>query len=365
VDFQTREGDIVPDQPPHRFVGVPAHDGHGVVGSGGNPCAFGQGRERRRRQAGPEGNLADRHMAADIIHCPVGGNGTRVEDHHPPGKGLDFLEVVAGDQQGAAIAPVFTEAFPEVFPGFHIQARGGLIQDHKPRPAHQGQGHHQPALLSAGQPAALFVRYRAEPEVSQQFRCGHRIAVVGGHKIHGLADPQRGWHRCGLRCGPEFAPGLRITGIAAEKLHRPGVGGADAAQEVQQRGLPGPVGSEQAKGLSGTDRQTDFGERRFSRVTLGHGMCRCQHTAGKSRAGFPGAGSLLGAGGLFADGTGVQAHAVSRIMFGRCGAGLVKGLMSAAAAPRFAGAPIPRVPVRSAGPEALCGTVRKPVFLPG
>jgi hypothetical protein len=81
----------------------------------------------------------------------VGDERTVGDHHHPGGQGLGLLQVVGGEQHGAAVGHKGPEDLPQPVPGRQVQAAGRLVQDHQLGSPGEGQRHGQAALLAAGE----------------------------------------------------------------------------------------------------------------------------------------------------------------------------------------------------------------------
>ena len=117
---------------------------------------------------------ARRHRL-DLRRGAVGDNLAVPEQDDPVGVGVRLLQVVRGEQHGAAAGGILPDRGPEAAPALHVHPGGRLVQDEQFRVGQQGHGEAQPLLLTAGALAHQPVRDGRDPGPLQHL--GHRPGV--------------------------------------------------------------------------------------------------------------------------------------------------------------------------------------------
>jgi hypothetical protein len=211
----------------------------------------------RQSLGGGDADPADRDHAAYRRGRVVGQHAPTADHDHPLRQGLDLLQVVAGQHDGAAVRVERLDARPQRPSGLDVQAGGRFVEEDDARPADERQRHREPPLLPAGQPTGLPVHQLAEAEPVEQFGAGERIREVGADEVDDLADPQRRRQPGLLRGDAERQPAPGVAGVAAAQLDPPRGGPAQPGEQVDQRRLAGTVRTEQADQLAGADVDAD------------------------------------------------------------------------------------------------------------
>ena len=125
-------------------------------------------------QRGPH-RPARRHRL-DLRRGAVGDDPAVPEQDDPVGVRVGLLQVVRGEQHGAAPVGVLPDRGPEAAPPLHVHPGGRLVQDEQFRVGQQGHGEAQPLLLAAGALAHQAVRDGGDPGPLQHL--GHRPGVA-------------------------------------------------------------------------------------------------------------------------------------------------------------------------------------------
>ena len=100
------------------------------------------------------------------------------EQHDAVGVLVGLLEVVGGEQDGAAALGVLADRLPEAAAALDVHAGGGLVEDQQGGVGEQGHREAQPLLLAAGALADLAVGDRGD-------------AGVGEHLVHRRVSAKR------------------------------------------------------------------------------------------------------------------------------------------------------------------------------
>ncbi len=181
-----------------------------------------------------------------------------VDDRDAVAELLGLLQVVGGEDHGRAL-PVQSPGEPPQAPAqVHVHPGGGLVEDGDGGPVGQGLGDQHPPLHPPGELAHVGIALVLELQRPQQLvqpgaGIGHpEIARLNAdhllHRKEGVVDQLLGHH-------PDAAAGLAVIGdgVMAEHRHPPGVGTHQPGDGVNQGGLAGPVGAEQAEELALAD----------------------------------------------------------------------------------------------------------------
>jgi hypothetical protein len=204
---------------------------------------------------------------------------------------LELAEQVGGDQhRDAELVADLPHQRQHVVAGGRVQAVGRLVQEHQPRVVHECLCELGP-LLHAGRVAAHRpVPLLGQPDVAQHV--GRPLARRGvgqaGHLAH-VHDEVAGRHVGGqavvLRHVADQRPDRGPVGLHVVAEHgRRTAGGVDQPeQDLDERGLPGAVRSDQpghpaadghVEGVERGDRRVALGQRRSrDHRGLGHGHC--------------------------------------------------------------------------------------------
>src|SRR5262245_10302757 len=193
---------------------------------------------------------------------------------------LGLFDVVRGEDDGHARRAQGAHELPHVAPQFDVDAGGRLVEEQDARLVRQRLGDHHPPLHAAGQRHDLVVFLVPQRQIFQHFsdevgilplaeqaaaerhRRPHGLEGVGGELLRHQADqrPRRAVVRDDVV--PADSDG------AFRWRH-------DPADDVDQRGLAGPVGAEKRKDLAAADVQVDVLEcleaRRIGLAEVGDG----------------------------------------------------------------------------------------------
>ena len=115
----------------------------------------GQGGERGRVGAGQRGPDGPAGRRRDLI-CgggAVGDDRAGAHEHDPVGVRVGLVQVVGGEQDGAALLGLLPHRGPERAPGLDVQAGGGLVEHDQVGVGDQRHGEPDPLLLAAGEAA--------------------------------------------------------------------------------------------------------------------------------------------------------------------------------------------------------------------
>ena len=175
-----------------------------------------------------------------------------------------------------------------------VHAGGRLVESDQLRIGRQGARHLEPALIAVAQGAGLVFGEAGDADVVEQLprprrdrrllgleaRCAEHGADQSGMGAHVAADH----HVLERRHVGEQADVLegagnarlgdlvhraRLVRLAAE-LEAAGVGRVEAGQHVEEGGLAGSVGADQAVDLAALDRDADVRQRLQAAEALGH-----------------------------------------------------------------------------------------------
>ncbi len=157
----------VRQQVPGDRVGVARVDPHGVPA---NLDGIDAGHAQQRHLVGPGQRRPDRPAGGQRLD--LGGRAVRddpavAHQDDPVGVEVGLLEVVRGEQHGAAALRVPADGRPEVPASLDVHPGGRLVEDQQLRVGQQGHREPQPLLLAAGaladQPVADVARCRPAP----------------------------------------------------------------------------------------------------------------------------------------------------------------------------------------------------------
>ena len=160
------------------------------------------------------------------------------------------------------------------------KARRGLVHEHEARLRREGPSHSQPALVAVRQRRGGLVRIRGEPEQAHELVRPPRRFPPGG------ADPER--RDLDVLPHREAAEGVRVLEGTGEPMppapvRRPAGDVAllesdlatrrpvEAAEDVDERRLAGPVRADQADDLARLELERDVTQRLHARERTRHG----------------------------------------------------------------------------------------------
>ena len=168
---------------------------------------------------------------------------------------------MGGQQDRHAARAQLAHELPGVPAGGRIEPGRRLVQVEQRRIADQAEGKVQAALLPAGQRPDLAALQAGQAHQPDDLGHAARRPVVAGRACDRLADGQVRLDRDVLQdqAGPltQLAGAGPLAGVVAEDLGCPAVAGAEALQDLQRRGLAGPVRPEQRDDLAVADGEAD------------------------------------------------------------------------------------------------------------
>ena len=132
-----------------RLVNHPPHAGQRLKGGAAEPR--------------PAAHLVAGGLLLDARRRTVGDHPSLVEHHDAIGERVGFLEVVRGQQDGAARAGEPADARPEAAARLDVHANGGLVEKEQHRIAADGEGEQHP--LTFCRPKAARTADRPAPRV--------------------------------------------------------------------------------------------------------------------------------------------------------------------------------------------------------
>jgi hypothetical protein len=187
-----------------------------------------------------------------------------VDEHDAVAEPLHVAHVVGGEQQGGAVvAPLGHQELAQPLLRQHVQPDGGLVEDDQPGPVEQRGGH-----LGAHPLTQRELPHRSGEELAQLQPLHQLLApgrgVGGGEPVDG---GQQGEGLAGGQVPPQLRPlpedHTDLTGQPAPFGDRAQPAGADlaggrhedAAEHLDRRGLPRPVGADVTDCLAGLHPQ--------------------------------------------------------------------------------------------------------------
>ena len=229
----------------HRQQGV----GHG-----------GQGRAQPGLAAQPRPGRAHRGAlahGAHLVHRAGGDQAAAVDDDDAVGEVGGLLQVVGGEEDGAARRRLGAHGGPEGGAGVGVQAGGRLVQDQQLGLGHQGHRQADALDLPAGAAGDPPPQDSAQVGLVDDGLDVGGAQLEGGDDVEGLADRVGGQDPPGLE-DRAHAPGPhRLPGLDAQDGGGAGVGPGEAEEDVEGRGLAGPVGAEEGDDLAGGHREVE------------------------------------------------------------------------------------------------------------
>src|SRR5690606_21018837 len=128
--LEVGERHAVDDEPAGERVGVGREEGAAVAVDLDRGDA-GQGGQLGRRGGAAEGDPVRLHAGDDGAEGVVGQDAPGADDDDPLGERLDLLQVVAGDDDGGALAVVVADGLPQGAAALDVQPRGRLVEQHQ------------------------------------------------------------------------------------------------------------------------------------------------------------------------------------------------------------------------------------------
>jgi hypothetical protein len=160
---------------------------------------------------------------------------------------------VRGEHDGPAGLVEPGEQVPEVASRLRVERRGRLVEEQHLGVVDQRAGDREPLGLAAGQVLDPAVGLVDQPDPLQPLvGGGDRDVVERGEGADLLARGEPLEERRGLQlhADPREKPGVARPDLLAEHAGRAGVGPAQPLDGLQQRGLAGAVGAEDADELA-------------------------------------------------------------------------------------------------------------------
>ena len=198
----------------------------------------------------------------------VGDDGAVVEDADVVADVHDEAHVVLHQQHGDAPAGQVDEDAPELDRLLLVEPRAGLVHQQHRRARGQGPAQLDEAGQTGGQQVGGLVGDVRQPDMGQDHVRFDARAGAGGTSTSRL---RRHLHVLPSRQGPEELEALEGAGdaesgpvmrrqagdVLTAEAHPPVRGGLQAGDDVEERGLPGPVGADEAVDGAGVDLQID------------------------------------------------------------------------------------------------------------
>ena len=186
------------------------------------------------------------------------------DDDDAVGEGGRLLQVVGGEQDGAAAAGLGAHRLPEGDPGADVHAGGGLVHHEEVGVRQQSKGQAQ-ALALASRAAAHFAGEELSKtclvdDVVEPGSVRDAVAVPGSHRGHdpqGLPDGEVVQKTAVLEDDTNATCLDRMVGGGSQKLDRPGVGPGQPQDHVEGGGLARAIGTQEGDHLSGPDGQVE------------------------------------------------------------------------------------------------------------
>ena len=225
--------------------------------------------EHRLRPGCAEGHLQARRagLRLELLGRPAGDHPPVVEDGDAVGEVVGLVEVLGGEQYGAAIAHHPPDHLPHPEPADRVEPRGGLVEEedggrhdhaggevepppHPPRVA-LGEAVRGVAQLQALEQVARAPLGLGAPEPAQ-LPDHHQVLPAGEQLVEGGV----------LGRDPDPAPHVGGMGGDVEAGHPcpPLVGVAQGGEDADRRGLAGAVGSQEAEDGPRRDGEVDAGQ---------------------------------------------------------------------------------------------------------
>lgn len=226
--------------------------------------------------AGKRNFLLKGQLGEEVVQSPERVEPAVVDDADARAQARGFLHVMRGVDDGEPAAVEGLEVFEDGVARLGVDTDGGLVAEQEFRPVEEGGDEVEPALHAAGERlhwvlASVgelhggegLVDAGAEVRAAQAVEFAEDPQVLLG--IEFLVEREVLGHEA------EIEPGRAVAG--SERLavegERAAVGPAQAGDEGHQRGLAGPVGSEQAEELAGRNGQRDGIQGGEGTVALG------------------------------------------------------------------------------------------------
>jgi hypothetical protein len=200
---------------------------------------------------------AEADPGGDLVHAAVGDDLAVGDHHHAGGQGLRLLQVVGGQQHGAAVGHKGPQHLPQPVAGLHVQAGGRLVQHRQAGVLGEGQRHRQPTGLAAGEAAGAPAGHLRQAELVKQLPRWCGVRVVDPDQVDHLPDGEVVGEPALLEGDPDRAAGRGPGRVAAKQPGRPGVGAALAEQDADRGGLAGSVGAQQRHQLTRMELEVD------------------------------------------------------------------------------------------------------------
>ena len=263
-------------------------------------------RHRRRRpgvnavgELHPEAGAA--HLCLELGRRALGDLAAPVDDGNPVREAVGLIEILRGQQDGAAVCDQRPDRLPHLAAGAWVQARRRLVEEDQRGPGHQarrqietashaarvvhdvsvrGLGQVEPRQEVIPDAAGLLRRQPLQPpEETEVLATGEQIIdrrVLAGH-------PDQLSHRVGL-----------TPDVVAEDRGGAAVDRQQGGQHLEHRGLASAVGSQHAEDLALMHEEVDAVDRTI--CVEGLDETACLHGKDRTRPGGfgldrPGAGA--------------------------------------------------------------------------
>ena len=237
------------------------------------------------RRSGEAVNVMVR-PATPAFTCAAGAVGDHPaagDDDHPVGDGVGLVEVVGGEDDGVPAAGQPAHRRPEGPAALDVHGRRRLVEQQQRRRAGQGEREQDALALAAGQ--------RVDRPAEQARRCrrwrpGRPAARQVGklRRTRSTTSPTRASLGRPPCCSIAPTPPARMAsrGLRPSTRIAAGRGAQQAEDGVDDRGLAGPVGTEQGHRGTGGDGQVEAVDGERCRRS-GRSVRRCPGRAVGSR----------------------------------------------------------------------------------
>src|SRR3989304_421040 len=212
----------------------------------------------------------------DDSRRPLGDLLPVVQDEDRLAEPHDDLHVVLDDQNGLALVPAARDGRQELVQERPVHAGGGLVQPEQRRTPHQHADELQELLLAVGEVPGVLMLEPVEGHEPEQF-LGSPAGYVERPLSHDQEILQGGelWEDPDdLEGAPDAAAGhlVGLQAVDARTLEAdlPGVARVEARDAVEERGLPGAVGPDEAVDPAGGQRERAAVDRGPPTEALGY-----------------------------------------------------------------------------------------------
>ena len=213
--------------------------------------------------------------AGEVLGGVLGHHPALVDDHHPPAGHLHLGQDVGGEHD-RVLASQALDQLAGLDDLLGVEARGGLVEDEHVRVVEDGLGEAHPLAVALRELADEGVAHVAHPGLPDHV-VDLPAAILGGDPLDLGAEAEEVQDRHvrvegrGLRDVAD--PPLDLEGgledVVAPHPRGPVGGRQVAGEDAHRRGLPGPVGAQEAQDLPLLDAEGDPVDRGMAAVPLG------------------------------------------------------------------------------------------------